>query len=112
MGVKRFIKNLGMNNNAFKQLFDKFKGSKFQNTDFPNFPLYFLKFPLYNENGTALPEEMQENSEFFFGGLLCIYTAPDKWAAFSSRNFKCWDRLVLNISVKIKLLVQDIENNE
>ena len=32
----------------FKQLVNKFNGSNFQNTDFRNFPLYFLKFPLYN----------------------------------------------------------------
>ena len=48
MGVKRCVRTSGMKTNAIKQLSKKFNGSKFQNTDFQNFPLYFLKFPLYN----------------------------------------------------------------
>ena len=51
MGVKRCVKTSGMNNNVLKPIFDKSKGSKFQNTDFQNFPLYVLKFPLYNVHG-------------------------------------------------------------
>ena len=27
---------------------NRFRGLKFRNTDFPDFPLYFLEFPLYN----------------------------------------------------------------
>ena len=50
-GVKRCVRTSGMKTNAIKQLSKKFNGSKFQNTDFRNFPLYFLKFPLYNIRG-------------------------------------------------------------
>ena len=51
MGVRRCVRTSGMQTNAFKQLFDKFNGSKFKKTDFQNFPLYFLIFPLYNIRG-------------------------------------------------------------
>ena len=51
MGVKRCARTLGMKINAIKQFFNKFNGSKFQNTDVQKFPLYFLKFPLYNVRG-------------------------------------------------------------
>ena len=34
-----------MQNNAIKQLVNRFNFLKFQNTDFQNFPLYFPKFP-------------------------------------------------------------------
>ena len=37
-----------MQTNARQQILSKFESSKCQNTDFRNFPLYFLKFPLYN----------------------------------------------------------------
>ena len=40
-----------MQTNAGKQLLNMFNSLKFQNTDFQNFPLYFLKFPLYNVRG-------------------------------------------------------------
>ena len=46
-----------MQTNAIKQLFDKFNTSKFQNTDFQNFPLYFFKFPLYNVQGLSAEME-------------------------------------------------------
>ena len=51
MGVKRCVWTSGMQTNTIKQVFNKFNSSNFQNTDFQNFPSYFLKFPLYN--GTA-----------------------------------------------------------
>ena len=51
MGVKRCVRTTGMQTNAIKQLLNMFKSSKFQNTDFQNFPLYFSKFPLYNVSG-------------------------------------------------------------
>ena len=49
MGVKRCVRTSGMQTNAIKQLVNRFNVLKFQNTDFQNFPLYFSKFPLYNE---------------------------------------------------------------
>ena len=64
MGVKRCVKTSGMNNNVLKQLFDKSKGSKFQNTDFQNFPLYFSKFPLYNVRGLGGHFPLHWSSEF------------------------------------------------
>ena len=36
---------------AIKQLLNMLYKSKFKNTDFQNFPLYFSKFPLYNVQG-------------------------------------------------------------
>ena len=51
MGVKRNVRASGMQINAFKQLLNGFDGLKSQNTDFQNFPLYFLKFPLYIVRG-------------------------------------------------------------
>ena len=48
MGVKRFVRTFGMKTNAIKQLVNGFNGTKYQNTNFWNFPLYFLKYPLYN----------------------------------------------------------------
>ena len=41
MGVKRCIRTSGMQTNAIKQLLNRFNGSKCQNIDFLNFPLYF-----------------------------------------------------------------------
>ena len=43
IGVKRCIRTSGIHTNNVKQLFNKFNCSKFQNTDFLNFPLYFFK---------------------------------------------------------------------
>ena len=37
-----------MHTNAIKQLLEMFNRLKFQNTDIKDFPLYFMKFPLYN----------------------------------------------------------------
>ena len=51
MGVKRSVRASGMQIKAIKRLWNMFYKSKFQNTDFQNFPLYFLKFPLYNVRG-------------------------------------------------------------
>ena len=51
MGVKRCVRTSGMQTNTIKQLVNKFNDLIFQNTDFQNFPLYFLKFPLYNVQG-------------------------------------------------------------
>ena len=48
MGVKRNASTSGMQTNAIKILFNGFNGLKFQNTALENFPLYFMKFPLYN----------------------------------------------------------------
>ena len=48
MGVKRSVLTSGMQTNALKQLVHRLRGLKFRNTDFPDFPLYFLEFPLYN----------------------------------------------------------------
>ena len=50
-GVKRCVKVSGLLSNAIKQLLNRFDGLNFQNTDFWNFPLYFFKFPLYNQIG-------------------------------------------------------------
>ena len=50
-GVKRSVRASGMQIKAIKRLWNMFYKSKFQNTDFQNFPLYFLKFPLYNVRG-------------------------------------------------------------
>ena len=48
MGVKRGVLTSGTQTNALKQLVHRFNGLKFKNTDFRDFPLYFLRFPLYN----------------------------------------------------------------
>ena len=37
-----------MQTNGIKQFMHWFNGLKYQNTEFQSFPLYFLKFPLYN----------------------------------------------------------------
>ena len=37
-----------MQTNGIKQVMHWFNGLKYQNTEFQSFPLYFLKFPLYN----------------------------------------------------------------
>ena len=55
MGVKRSVRASGMQIKAIKRLWNMFYKSKFQNTDFQNFPLYFLKFPLYNVRGLRGP---------------------------------------------------------
>ena len=48
MGVKRCIRTSGMQTNVIKQLLNRFNSLKCPNSDFQHFPLYFLKFPLYN----------------------------------------------------------------
>ena len=48
MGVKRSVRTSGMQTNDIKHILNMFNSLKCQNTDFQNFPLYFLKFPLYN----------------------------------------------------------------
>ena len=48
MGVKRSVGASGMQTNAIKQLLNMFNRLKFQNSDFRDFPLYFITFPLYN----------------------------------------------------------------
>ena len=40
-----------MKTNAIKQILNMFYSLKCLNTDFHNFPLYFLKFPLCNVRG-------------------------------------------------------------
>ena len=42
------VRTSGMQTNIFKYLVNRFNASKYQNTDFQYFPLYILKFPLYN----------------------------------------------------------------
>ena len=44
-----------MQTNAIKHLLNMFNSLKYLNTDFHNFPLYFLKFPLYNVRGLSGP---------------------------------------------------------
>ena len=51
MGVKRFVRPSGMQTKAIKKLLNMFYKKELKNTDFWNFPLYFLKFPLYNVRG-------------------------------------------------------------
>ena len=53
--VKRSVWTSGMQTNAIKHLLNMFNSSKCLNTDFQNFPLYFLKFPLYNVRGLSGP---------------------------------------------------------
>ena len=48
MGVKRCIRTSGMQTNVIKQLLIRFNSLKCPNSYFQDFPLYFLKFPLYN----------------------------------------------------------------
>ena len=48
MGVKSCIRTSGIQTKAIKQLFSRFIGQKFEKSDYQNFPLYFLIFPLYN----------------------------------------------------------------
>ena len=48
MDVKRCIRTSGMQTQAIKQLLNRLYSLKFRNSNFPDFPLYFLKFPLYN----------------------------------------------------------------
>ena len=48
MGVKRSIRTSGMRTNGINQVIHWFNGIKYQNTEFQSFPLYFLKFTLYN----------------------------------------------------------------
>ena len=48
IGVKRSARASGMLTNAIKQLLNRFNSLKCQNFDFQEFPLYFLKFILYN----------------------------------------------------------------
>ena len=63
--------------NLAKELnwFDLFcrNGSKISLMAF--FPLYFSENPLYMQKRVAKPQNGQENSETFFGGLLYVYTA-------------------------------------
>ena len=51
MGVKRCIRTSGMQTNVIKQLLIRFNSLKCPNSYFQDFPLYFLKFPLYNVRG-------------------------------------------------------------
>ena len=44
MGVKRSVRASGMQIKAIKRLWNMFYKSKFQNTNFLNFPLYFWNF--------------------------------------------------------------------
>ena len=44
-----------MQTNDIKQLLNMFNHLKFQNIDFHDFPLYFMKFPLYNVRGLSGP---------------------------------------------------------
>ena len=55
MGVKRSVRTSGMKTIAIIHLLNMFNSLKCQNTDFWNFPLYFLKFPLYNVRGLSGP---------------------------------------------------------
>ena len=47
MGLKRFVRASGVHTNNIKPLLNIFNHLKFQNTEFQDFPLYFMKFPLY-----------------------------------------------------------------
>ena len=42
-----------MQTKAIKQLMNMFNHLKSQNTAFQDFPLYFMKFPLYNVRGLS-----------------------------------------------------------
>ena len=46
-----------------------------------------------NFKRVVLPQKLQENSEIFFGGLLGIDTALNKWAAISSKKIDFRDTL-------------------
>ena len=74
MGVKRCVKTSGMQIKIVKQLVNKFNGSKFQNTDFGNLTLYFLKFPLYNVSGKCYVDICPMNYIFMF---LCFTIIKD-----------------------------------
>ena len=58
----------------------------------------FLCIFVQNFKRVVLPQKLQENSEIFFGGLLGIDTALNKWAAISSKNFDFRDTLVVKAS--------------
>ena len=55
MGVKRSVRTSGRQTIAIKHLLNLFNSLKCLNTDFQKFPLYFLKFPLYNIRGLSGP---------------------------------------------------------
>ena len=55
MGVKSSVRTSGMQTDAIKHFFNMFNSLKCLNTNFQNFPLYFLKFPLYNKRGLSGP---------------------------------------------------------
>ena len=64
-----------MKPNLIKILVHGFKGLKCQNTDFRNFPLYFLKFSFVSGKGVAAPEKSLKTHEIFFESVLGIDTA-------------------------------------
>ena len=51
---------------VFKQLLNMFNSLKSINTDIQNFPLYFLKFPLYNERGLSKVDMHHQTFLFAF----------------------------------------------
>ena len=67
MGVKRCVRTSGMQINGIKPLVDGFESFNYQNTDFRYFPLYILKFPLYNVRGLRghFPLEFRANLYVF-----------------------------------------------
>ena len=79
MGVKRCVRTSGIKINVINQLSKKFNTSKFQNTDFQNFPLYFFKFLLHNVRPlcygyvTARKELLLKKSSYFWQ-YNCIQT--------------------------------------
>ena len=75
MGVKRSVRASGMQIKAIKRLWNMFYKSKFQNTDFQNFSLYFLKFPFVSEKGVAAPEKSLKTHEIVVESVLGIDTA-------------------------------------
>ena len=56
-----------MQTNAIKQRVNRFNVLKFQNTDFQDFPLYFPKFPLYNEGTQWEAFQLSKRAEIFSG---------------------------------------------
>ena len=66
MGVKRSVRTSGMQTNAIKHLLNMFNSLKFQNTDLRNFPLYFLKFPLYNVSSLSKVDMHYQTYPFAF----------------------------------------------
>ena len=75
MGVKRSVRTSGMQTNAIKHLLNMFNSLKCPNIDFQNFPLYFLKFPLYNVRGLSRPFPCSFRLEI----LHVILNMVDEW---------------------------------